>query len=435
IHHAVTLAVVDEDTPAIFLLLTELERRVGDDKDAKIANIRKRLREHEARTDGEVTEKLPTARGYANTGDGRQGNTQTGTGQPNTGGGGRSGNSFTSVAVGLLIGVLACGALFFLALQLPDDDDQTPTPDEPTSVVIEATEPSGDAVTEVAPSEEPTADAEPTPFGASGRLLFTSDTNSDGNGDLYLLDVPSGEVTPLSIGPEDIAVAVWSPDGTQIAYETVIDGNWNIYVMDADGTNPQRLTTSSADDFRPAWSPDGNHIVFHTRRHNNREIYMINLNTFKTTRLTNTDAENYDPSFSPDGKRIVFESDRGGDREIYVMNFNGRNVTQLTDEPDGSSRDPVFSPDGERIAYVYREDGFGYIYTMSTEGDNWMQITEADADAWSPAWSPDGQWLAFESNLDGLLDIYYVPVDGSLAPRKLTSNNINDEFPDWVSIP
>jgi dipeptidyl aminopeptidase/acylaminoacyl peptidase len=47
----------------------------------------------------------------------------------------------------------------------------------------------------------------------------------------------------------------WSPDGTQIAFESDRDGNSEIYVMNSDGSNVRRLTDNDASDRRPAWRP------------------------------------------------------------------------------------------------------------------------------------------------------------------------------------
>jgi Tol biopolymer transport system component len=47
----------------------------------------------------------------------------------------------------------------------------------------------------------------------------------------------------------------WSPDGSQIAFQSDRDGNSEIYVMNADGINLRNLTNNPADDTLPAWYP------------------------------------------------------------------------------------------------------------------------------------------------------------------------------------
>ena len=47
--------------------------------------------------------------------------------------------------------------------------------------------------------------------------------------------------------------------------------------MDADGSNPRQLTSHSGSDLRPSWSPDGSQIVFESDRDGNVEIYVLDL--------------------------------------------------------------------------------------------------------------------------------------------------------------
>ena len=47
---------------------------------------------------------------------------------------------------------------------------------------------------------------------------------------------------------------VWSPDSTKIAFETDRDGNWEVYVMDLDSGDLTNLTNHPGEDRKPAWS-------------------------------------------------------------------------------------------------------------------------------------------------------------------------------------
>ena len=107
----------------------------------------------------------------------------------------------------------------------------------------------------------------------------------------------------------------WSPDGSQIAFDSDRDGNWEIYVMDADGSNPTNLTNNAADDQRPAWSPDGSKIAFHSNRDGNLdEIYVMDADGSNPIRLTNNTDNDHCPSWSPDGSKIAFRSFQGRQR-------------------------------------------------------------------------------------------------------------------------
>jgi Tol biopolymer transport system component len=73
------------------------------------------------------------------------------------------------------------------------------------------------------------------------------------------------ELTP-DTGDDDYW-AVWSPDGTRIAFDrTGPSAFGDIWVMNADGSGQKRLTTSPGDDLGSAWSPDGEQIAFQSSR-------------------------------------------------------------------------------------------------------------------------------------------------------------------------
>ena len=75
------------------------------------------------------------------------------------------------------------------------------------------------------------------------------------------------------------------------------DGNYEIYVMNPDGSTPTRLTNISADDINPAWSPDSSEIAFQSDRDGNYEIYVMNADGAEQANLTRNPASDGDPAW------------------------------------------------------------------------------------------------------------------------------------------
>jgi Tol biopolymer transport system component len=94
-----------------------------------------------------------------------------------------------------------------------------------------------------------------SPDGAS--LLYV--LGNFGTSTVHLLDLATGDVTDVPIGPGDqqgtIESVAWSTDGTRLVYSMdVNDGNgFDLWTANVAGTDQVRLTTGPGDDLSPSW--------------------------------------------------------------------------------------------------------------------------------------------------------------------------------------
>jgi Tol biopolymer transport system component len=136
-----------------------------------------------------------------------------------------------------------------------------------------------------------------------------------GNTGLSVMNADGSDLRDLTFGCD--YDHVWSPDGAQIAFRRDVTGdpcgtpagNWEICVVKADGVTPTVLTNDPGADLKPDWSPDGTQIAFQSGRDDPFwwQIYVMKADGSDPTNLSSDAVNDYDPVWSPDGTRIAFD--------------------------------------------------------------------------------------------------------------------------------
>ena len=288
------------------------------------------------------------------------------------------------------------------------------------------------------PRPEPAEGAFP---GANGKIAFQS--NRDGYFEIYEMDPNGNNQVNLTNGSEGWDQdPAYSADGSEIVFDSTRDvfpviGDNEVYTMNKDGSSQTRCTDAPRFNGRAVWSPDGSQIAFHTNRDVGtdlpNEVYVANADCSVQTNRTNDPADDVFPAWSPDGSLIAFQTDRDGNAEVYTMNaVNGTGLTNLT---NNSARDslPAWAPDGTKVVFTSDRDGNSEIYKMDADGTGQTRLTFDSSRDSQPAWSPDGTKIVFLRISDGNAEIYVMNADGS-CPTNLTNNPAVEEHPDWQAL-
>jgi TolB protein len=165
-------------------------------------------------------------------------------------------------------------------------------------------------------------------FTPDGKALVFSSNRADGNWDIYIAAIGSGEWTHLTTHPAVDRFPTVSADGETgrtraIAFRSERDGNSEIYLMDADGSNLRRLTHHSAFDYYPSLTPDGRGLVFASNRSGKWNTYVTDLTSGEAIALEQRDGWEMDyPRLSSDGRWLVYAGGRtGSSLDIYLREF------------------------------------------------------------------------------------------------------------------
>lgn len=245
------------------------------------------------------------------------------------------------------------------------------------------------------------------------------------------------------------ALATPPGDNGRISYMTHDDaGHWQIWTANPDLTHARQVTTGDYDNAWAVWSPDATQLAFDSARvapeanGERTEIFTMAADGSDVRQVTSIGGYSAAPAWAPDGSMIAFTSD-GGDypaaQGIYVVRPDGSGLRRIValplDMPDAVWLDaPRISPDGRRVAYTFVRGGKDTAHRWAGEVDSlWV----ADIDGGNPHrivpwgthvgdadWSPDGSRLVFETtqqHLGNAASVMVVNADGS-ERRTLTDD-------------
>lgn len=228
-----------------------------------------------------------------------------------------------------------------------------------------------------------------------------------------------------------------SPDGSQIAFTYKGD----IYKVNANGGKAQQLTFHSAHDYKAIWSNDGSKIAFASNRYGNFDIYVMNAEGGKATRLTFHSNDESPYTFTRNDKEVVFGALRQDDvnhrqyphrsqSELYSVPVKAGRVQQIFTIPAESAQ---FSKDGKIMLYHDVKGGeneWRKHHTSAITRDIWMyntktnkheMITTHSAEDRQPVFSSDEKSAYFLSERSGTFNVHKMDLNNPNNVKQSTS--------------
>jgi eukaryotic-like serine/threonine-protein kinase len=218
----------------------------------------------------------------------------------------------------------------------------------------------------------------------------------------------TGKVEPIPVAPQTYYYPVISPDGTRAAVERTTNGNRDIWILDLKRLTQTQLTDGPNEDILPIWTLDGRRVWFTSNRTGDFEIYSEAADGATGAKLEFAREGFQTPNFfTPDGTRLILY-DRFQDLGVLDLRKPDRLEPLLSSEHDERLGDP--SPDGQWMAYESDETGNQFeIMLRSFPRVNDRREKISINGGRYPRWGPKG------SN-----ELYYVSPDGDMMAASIT---------------
>jgi len=179
------------------------------------------------------------------------------------------------------------------------------------------------------------------------RLLLV--TGPVGDAELWLYDLGGRPRTPLSLRVNSVS-AVWSPDGTEVAYGR--------FSGDAAGT----ILTKRSDDSAPEARELHRGVLRGSPKHWSAVDELVFVDAFQadilaipvagagqTRDVVVTEDAEYDPALSPNGRWLAYASNRTGQTEVWVKGYPDGPPVRVS---SNGGYEPRWSLDGRELFYL-----------------------------------------------------------------------------------
>jgi len=240
-----------------------------------------------------------------------------------------------------------------------------------------------------------------------------------------------------------------SPDGRSIVF-LLTEPDYDpakqaadLWIVPTDGSAaPRRITSTRAPENGAVWSPDGTRLAFVTRREGDEapQVYVMPMAGGEAVRVTSVPGGVSNPQWRPDGKAILFESDfdpvaaerkqrKSTARVFDAMPVRHWNVWMDERRPHvfvqelAEGAKPVDLLKGTKLA-----ESSGFAGLFNGAGGQELQAV----------WAPDGQSVVFAAcvNRDEMMSeetdavLFSVPASGG-EPRALTEQGQSFSHPKF----
>ncbi|MBI5960134.1 MAG: PD40 domain-containing protein [Chloroflexi bacterium] len=205
----------------------------------------------------------------------------------------------------------------------------------------------------------------------------TLDTDPPRSGQLYVMDVTTGQTQRVSEIPVD-SPPVWVSN-LQVAFTSGLSDPFAtetaVWLTNVQGGTARQVSDSGALNLGAAWAPGGVQVLYHQVS----DPASLVLKDSAGTRINSTDQYlflryGFAASWSPGGDRVAFAGRNGQCPYGLVVAVNTLEIVSTATTPRAC--DPIYSPDGRWLA-------FAGIQTLTGAADGRLDLYIADQNGYS----------------------------------------------------
>jgi Tol biopolymer transport system component len=200
---------------------------------------------------------------------------------------------------------------------------------------------------------EPGVMANPTLSPDGSRVAVDISDLKANNVDIWLEGTSGASNARFTFDPSEEVTAIWSRDGSTVAYRSISGGGSAVITKRATGIEPGKaiFQPGASDDNLPnSWSVDGQKILCTDQAPSHSFLITVPVGGGPPVPLLNSKANETNGQISPDGNWVAYASDESGAWEIYVTSFPG--AAGKWQVSRGGGTEPRWRGDGKEIFYI-----------------------------------------------------------------------------------
>lgn len=264
-----------------------------------------------------------------------------------------------------------------------------------------------------------------------GKLIAVS-AMGNGISDLWIKQTIGGDPNPIQItkGEWNNSNPIFSPDGSQIAFQSNRGRQFGIWRMPTFGGTPTLLKRVDREDSTLIrWSRDGHSIyyLYHYGLSLDTDLLALDTTSGDTKLVAHFDQRIMYLSVSPDEDHFAYVTKKDGLYGVWVMPVSGGTPTRITNDP-ARDMNLVWLPDGKRIVYSSDRNGTLQICIAYLDGRKPLQITFGETNLFVQDVSGDGAKILYK-NLKEESDIWTAKADAG-GELELVSDATVKLWPD-----